>query len=118
MRDTERIGHIIQAIRELERAKDVYSYDTMVSDRFIFFAYVKQVEIIGEATYMLTKEFREDHPDIEWDQMEKMRHVLVHGYYNIDPAQLWETIVNDIPPLKTKIEALLVHSQSPITHED
>lgn len=29
---------------------------------------------------MLTKEFRESHPDIEWDAIEGMRHVLVHGY--------------------------------------
>ena len=32
------------------------------------------------------------------------RHVLVHGYYQIRPSQLWTTVVNDIPELKPYIE--------------
>ena len=62
------------------------------------------MEIIGEAVYMLTKEFRTEHPDVDWDVIEGMRHVLVHGYYQIRPRQLWNTVVNDIPELKPYIE--------------
>ncbi|HIX85999.1 MAG TPA: DUF86 domain-containing protein, partial [Candidatus Parabacteroides intestinigallinarum] len=61
------------------------------------------VEIIGEAVYMLTKEFKTAHPEVEWDVIEGMRHVLVHGYYKINPRQLWNTIENDIPELKLMI---------------
>lgn len=35
------------------------------------------------------------HPEVEWDVIEKMRHVLVHGYYTIKPEQVWETINTD-----------------------
>jgi len=35
-----------------------------------------------------------------WRQIERMRHVLVHGYYTIDPESLWDTIEVDIPELK------------------
>jgi len=69
---------------------------------------VKEVEIIGEAVYMLTKEYRVSHPEVEWNVIEHMRHVLVHGYYTIDPEQLWDTLQNDIPELKPKIEQLLI----------
>ena len=65
------------------------------------------MEIIGEAVYKLTLQFREEHPEVNWDDIEGMRHVLVHGYYKIRPNQLWETVQNDIPELKPKIEALL-----------
>jgi uncharacterized protein with HEPN domain len=65
------------------------------------------VEIIGEAVYKLTKKFRETHSDIEWDAIEGMRHILVHGYYSIKPSQLWRTIVEDIPLLQPKIALLL-----------
>ena len=44
---------------------------------------------------MLTKEFREAHPEVNWRQIEGMRHVLVHGYYNIDPMSLG-TLLNAI----------------------
>ena len=65
------------------------------------------VEIIGEAVYMLSKEFKAAHPEIEWAAIEGMRHVLVHGYYQISPEQLWDTIDVDIPALKPSIELLL-----------
>lgn len=56
---------------------------------------------------MLTKEFREAHPEVNWRQIEGMRHVLVHWYYDIDPMSLWNTIEYDIPALKPEIEKLL-----------
>lgn len=65
------------------------------------------MEIIGEAVYMLTKEFRDTHPEINWRQIEGMRHVLVHGYYTINPQSLWETIEYDVPELKPIIDRLL-----------
>lgn len=56
---------------------------------------------------MLTKDFREAHPEVNWMGMEGMRHVLVHGYYTIKPLRVWDAIENDIPQLKPVIEGLL-----------
>ncbi len=58
-------------------------------DSIIYFGFVKQVEIIGEVVYMLTREFRNAHPEVEWEAIEGMRHVLVHGYYEITPDKVW-----------------------------
>ena len=57
------------------------------------------VEIIGEASYKLTHEFKQTHPQLPWEEMEGMRHIMVHGYYSISPERLWTTIVNDIPEI-------------------
>ncbi len=56
---------------------------------------------------MLSKEFKDSHPEVEWDAIQGMRHVLVHGYYQIEPGQLWDTVDNDLPLLKQQIEKLL-----------
>ena len=64
-------------------------------------------ELYKRQVYMLSKEFRNQHKDVEWDVIEGMRHVLVHGYYQIRPTQLWNTIQQDIPVLKPQIESLL-----------
>jgi uncharacterized protein with HEPN domain len=87
--------------------KDKHTFDEMASDSIVFYGFVKHVEIIGEAVFMLTKEYRDSHPNVEWNAIERMRHVLVHGYYKIRPIQLWETIQTDIPELKPKIEKLI-----------
>lgn len=57
------------------------------------------IEIIGEASYKLTHEFKESHPQLPWKEMVGMRHIMVHGYYTISPESVWATIVNDIPPM-------------------
>lgn len=43
--------------------------------------------------------------------IERLRHVLVHGYYKIRPEQLWETIVTDIPAIKPVVEQLIRQEQ-------
>lgn len=107
IRDLERLNHILDAINVLIENKDKHTFDEMASDAIVFFGFVKHVEIIGEAVYKLTKEYRDSHPDVEWSTIERMRHVLVHGYYKIRPIQLWETIQTDIPELKPTIEKLI-----------
>lgn len=102
--DLFRLEHILQAIEVLTKNKTKYSFEEATSDPIVFFGFVKHVEIIGEAVYMLSKEFRAEHSDVEWDMIEKMCHVLVHGYYHIKPEQLWATVENDIPSLKPIIE--------------
>lgn len=37
-----------------------------------------------------------------------MRHILVHGYYQIKNQIVWATIETELLPLKEKISALLI----------
>lgn len=41
------------------------------------------------------------------DAIEGMRHVLVHGYYEISPDKVWNVIEKDLPILRPKIQDLL-----------
>ena len=104
IRDKERLEHILTAIDTLIEGSKRHTVEEAAKDSIIFYGFVKQVEIIGEATYMLTKEFRASHPDTEWDVIEGMRHVLVHGYYAITPHKVWHVIQNDLPILRPQIE--------------
>ena len=107
IKDKGRLEHILSSIDIILNNKNRYEYEDVIKDPIIFYGFVKHVEVIGEAVYMLTKEFRETHPEVEWDVIEGMRHVLVHGYYKIRPNQLWNTIENDIPKLKPIIESYI-----------
>ena len=107
IKDKGRLEHILSSIDIILNNKNRYEYEDVINDPIVFYGFVKHVEIIGEAVYMLTKEFRETHTEVEWDVIEGMRHVLVHGYYKIKPNQLWNTIENDIPKLKPLIESYI-----------
>ena len=107
IKDKGRLEHILNSIDVLLCNKGKYEYTDVEKDPIVFFGFVKHVEMIGEAVYMLTDEFRVNHPEVDWDVIEGMRHVLVHGYYRIRPMQLWNTIMYDIPKLKPFIESYL-----------
>ena len=90
----------------IEYSTDV-DFETFKSDKMRYFAIVKNVETIGEAANMLTKDFLEDHPTIPWSDIIAMRNVLVHDYYNISDSKLWATVKEDVPYLKAIVSQLL-----------
>ena len=101
--DKERLNHIIEAIDnifEFTGDKDFIQYR---QDKILRFAVIKNLEIVGEACYLLTAELREKNKQIEWDEIIRMRHILVHGYYQIKDEIVWQTILTELRPLKEKI---------------
>jgi len=112
IRDKERLVHILTAIDALIDGSKRYTPEQAETDTIVFFGFVKQVEIIGEATYRLTKEFRAQHPEVEWEVIENMRHVLVHGYYAITPHKIWHVINKDLLVLRPRIEAYIKEEES------
>mgnify|MGYP004553954253 CR=1 FL=1 len=120
IKDRGRLEHIQSAINQLLTYKDQYKFEDIQNNPVLFYGFVKLVEIIGEAVYMLTKEYRNAHSEVNWRQIEGMRHVLVHGYYTIDPQSLWDTIEYDIPELKPLIDSLLddYDEQPPCRHRN
>ena len=107
IRDPERIHHILEAALILQEEAPKHSLETIKNDRILFFGLSKLVEIIGEATYKLTKEYKETHPELPWKVMIGMRHVMVHGYYTLKPEKIWQTIIEDIPPMIPILEKYL-----------
>lgn len=105
VRDKDRLTHIIEAIdRILENAQGT-TLEELEKDSLRFYGIVKNIEIIGEAAFKLTKAFRTLNPDTPWDLISRMRHVLVHEYYQIDVDQVWYVMQNDLAPLKEQIQA-------------
>jgi uncharacterized protein with HEPN domain len=74
-----------------------------LDDEVLFWALVAQVAMLGEAASRVTEESRLRYPEIPWREIVGMRNQLVHGYWSIDPDELWRTIQRDIPVL---VEAL------------
>ena len=103
-RDINRLQHIIQAIDNIEEFKKGLTLDDLAKNKLVFFAIVKNVEIIGEASYMLSKDFKKSHDEIYWKDIEGMRHVLVHDYYQIKTNRVWDTITTDLASLRSHVE--------------
>lgn len=112
VRDKGRLEHILEAIDNVfEFTKDL-SYDELVNNKLVYHATVHNVQIIGEAAYKLTAEFKDTHPEIIWNDIIAMRHILVHDYYVINPTILWNVVHEDLPPFRILIAKYLSEMQT------
>ncbi|MBQ7517156.1 MAG: DUF86 domain-containing protein [Bacteroidales bacterium] len=107
VRDRGRLEHILAAINYVEAFSQGLSFDALTHDALHLHAVVHNVQVIGEAVYKLSSEFKSAHPQTPWAIIEKMRHVLVHDYYQIDLEILWDIIKNDLPSLKSQVQEYL-----------
>lgn len=106
-RDKGRLEDIIEYSNNVTMLIDGYDYNKLVADKRTYYAVMKNVEVVGEAAYMLTKSFKKAHPETPWKIVQGMRHVLVHDYANVVSATLYDTAVNDIPMLRKQVEKYL-----------
>ena len=107
IKDKDRLLHILESICNITEFMHSKTATDLNNDKLLFFGVVKNIEIIGEAAYMLTPMFKELHKDTPWQDIISMRHVLVHGYYTASPRFIWDTVQNDLQPLKVQIEQYL-----------
>ena len=70
-------------------------------------AFVRSLEIIGEAAKKVPEEWRDHHPEIEWRAMARMRDRLIHAYFGVDYELVWDVVVTKIPALKVSVERIL-----------
>ena len=68
---------------------------------------VHYLQIIGEAANRISPQLRELHPEIPWGQIIGTRHVLVHGYFDIDLDIVWTAIDINLPDLKNQVIKVL-----------
>ena len=108
LKDRGRLEHMLEMAQLLEIERTKHNIDAIRSDKVLFYGLSKMVEIIGEASYMITKDFKQNHQELPWRQIEGMRHILVHGYFSISPDVLWDVIQNDIPALVPVLKSYLM----------
>jgi uncharacterized protein with HEPN domain len=70
-------------------------------------AVLHSLEIIGEAARQVSQDFRGRHPEIPWNDMTGMRNRLIHEYFRVNLAAVWDTVKNDLPDLIALVEPLI-----------
>ncbi|OGO62570.1 MAG: nucleotidyltransferase [Chloroflexi bacterium RBG_19FT_COMBO_50_10] len=106
--DRERLLDILEAIDRIDTHKgdDRLEFDT---DALLQVWFVHHLQIIGEAASRLSDEIRAQFPEVPWGQMIGMRHILVHGYFDVDLEIVWNAAQVNLVQLKVQIEDILRH---------
>ena len=87
----------------LEAAQSIFiyigemDYEAFIADKKTVDAVVRNFEIMGEASKMISEVTKLKQPLIEWREMADFRNVLIHEYFGIDYEIVWDTIKNMLP---------------------
>ena len=103
LKDKMRLEHILEAIDRLQNHAGSLSKEELESDVLRYYGIVKNIEIIGEASRMLSEDFKSAHPEVPWLSIANMRNFLVHEYFHVDSDTVWAVIHSDIVELKANI---------------
>ena len=100
------LEHILESIRKIEDfvngiTKFEFDQSFLLQD-----AVIRNLEIIGEATKKISKQYTQSHPEIPWQDMAGMRDKLIHDYLDVDLEVVWKTVESDLPLLKELIQNL------------
>jgi uncharacterized protein with HEPN domain len=103
----EYLQHMLVEAEYVETQAACVERDEFLVDETLKRAFVRSIEIIGEAAKHVPQDFRQQHSQFEWRAMAGMRDRLIHGYFGVDYDLVWDVATNKIPHLRDQLERLL-----------
>lgn len=98
---------ILDAVNDAESFVKDMSFEQFAKDKKTLNAVVRSLEIIGEAAKNIPSDVRERYGKLPWKKMTGMRDKVIHAYFGVNTKTLWNTVKNDLPPLKQLVQKML-----------
>jgi uncharacterized protein with HEPN domain len=109
------LRHILVEVEYLLDQSHDLSFERFATDETLRRAFVRSLEVIGEAVKNLPEEFRAAHSEVEWRPIARMRDRLIHGYFGVDYQLVWDVVQEKLPELKRNLQRItLIYNRPPI----
>ena len=103
----EYLEHIRDEAQYLVRESLGASREEFLADETLRRAFVRALEVIGEAVKRLPQELINREGSIDWRSVAGMRDRLIHGYFGVDYEIVWDAARNKAPELLQAVQRLL-----------
>lgn len=98
--DLQRLFHMVKWCRKLKFIVDeVKTYENFTAKENYRLLDVSAFYIgqLGELARTMSPEMKAELPEIPWRQINGMRNILIHNYYDCNPEIVWEVITKHAP---------------------
>lgn len=103
----EYLRHMRDEAEYLAATANGLEKEQFLGDATLKRAFVRSIEIIGEASKKVPAEVKTRYPEINWKAVAGMRDRLIHNYFGTDYEIVWDVVVNKMPPLRKAIQSML-----------
>jgi len=114
----EYLRHILDETEYLMTKTRDLAQDEFMHDATLRRAFVRSIEIIGEATKQIPDDFKRKHDQLEWKAMAGMRDRLIHGYFGVDYDIVWDVAINKVPVLHRAVKQIVEDEASRLDSEE
>lgn len=104
--DRLRLEDILAACAEIQASLPATQAD-FDSNRFLQSHIYRFLTIIGEATFKASDALKQANPQVPWNRIQGMRHILVHDYFKVNWGLVYEVARDFVPVLRPQVEAIL-----------
>ncbi len=101
------LRHILAEADYLIDTSAGLTLEEFLADETLQRAFVRSLEVIGEAASKVPAEYRAQHPQLEWRLMTATRNRLIHGYFGVDYELVWDVVQNRIPEVQTQVRSII-----------
>ena len=99
---------ILISVNKIIRNSENLSYQNFTRDEKIFGFLTRELQEIGESVNKLLKDALLPSNEREkWREVAAFRNIVVHEYFGVHPAILFEVIIKDVPVLKEDIMVIV-----------
>ena len=83
---------------------DGFDYERFRDNQLVFYAVMRALEIISEASRRLPAAMKARHPEIPWVDVAGAGNVYRHDYEDVRQRDVWTTVQKHLPPLLAVVE--------------
>lgn len=95
----EFLEHILDEAKFLLDASKDVDWASFQQDEILKRAFVRSIEIMGEAVKQIPDSVRRQYPSVEWRAIAGMGDRLIHAYYGVNYRLVWDSVTNSVPVL-------------------